>query len=144
MAMSHLRQQLQQARQAYQSLRYPGDLVADVRRTRTARPVRWIIGLSALAALILISVMIYSRLSLISEPNGSVVKSESAGHSQAQVTTSADASENLTFEFAPPSAPEGISFVPSFATLEISSSIGIPAWDATTTTTTSPTTKESL
>ena len=59
--MSKLRQQLQAAREQYQTARYPGDLVADVLRRQARRRRNWAIGMlpTAVAAAVAIAVILH-------------------------------------------------------------------------------------
>jgi hypothetical protein len=130
--VSELRKHLQATKAEYAAVRYPGDLVADVRKAQRNMPLRWAIGLTSLAAMIAVSVVLYSRIETITNETPTVAKTEEPAvpgvkHEVASALPTTNASE-VAFQFAAPSAPTGInSMVPSFGMP--SGGLSLPSWD---------------
>jgi hypothetical protein len=123
--MSDLRNQLRDAKDAYQSIRYPGDLVSDLKQSHP-RPhlMRWILPAGAAAAAV-VALVIWLRLTApVQNPGptpGQIAVVEFEAIAPEHVAMPAD--------FAP-AVPSATFSAPS--TLSVPSMPSIPTWSVST------------
>jgi hypothetical protein len=123
--MSDLRDQLRNAKEAYQSLRYPGDLVSDLKRSHSKHnPLRWVLPLgTAVAALVALAVWL--------RPTAPIVNPEPTDSQLAHVEFDAIAPEHVAMPAdVVPMVPSATFAAPS--SVSVPSMPSIPTWSVST------------